>query len=210
MRLEEAAMIAGAFLDNWRFEMNDNNSKLRILLFDRVMPIAYVEMIAGALVAVCPTLFMILNIKLFTTERGGLTDPGIGMLIAATVLFFVGFAFFAGGNYMRSLCQHGFLAERDGRVYTFSLNSKRVTDGSIPRIGTVGKIVNSAIHMSNTAKYNERIDALKESSEFYDTVNQALDDNYSFLFAIRDINAKGYTSFEKKALLKEYNRLNNR
>lgn len=188
--------------------MNENNSQLKILLFDRVMPLAYIEMIVGGLAAVCPTLYMILNIKQFTTDKGGLTDTGIVMLVAATVLFFVGLAFFAGGSYLRSLCMHGFLAARDGRVYTFSLNSKRVSEDKIPQIGTVGKAINSAIYMNNTAKYNEQMDALKESSELYDTVNQALDENYSFLYAIRDIEAKGYTSFEKKALRKEYSRLN--
>ena len=183
------------------------NNKLKILLFDRVMPIAYIEMVFGAALTVLPTLYMILNIKLFTTSRGSLTDGGIVMLIAATVSFFVGLAFFAGGSYMRSLCIHGFLAVRDGHVYTFSLNSKRVNEDTIPRIGTIGKAVNSAIYMSNRAKYNEQIDALKESTQLYETVNQALDESYSFLFAIRDINAKGYTSFEKKALQKEYTRL---
>ena len=82
-----------------------------------------------------------------------------------------------------------------------------MNEDTIPRIGTIGKAVNSAIYMSNRAKYNEQIDALKESTQLYETVNQALDENYSFLFAIRDINAKGYTSFEKQALQKEYTRL---
>ena len=182
-------------------------SNLKVLLFDRVMPIAYIEMIAGAAMAVLPTLYMILNISLFTTSKGALSDLGIVMIIVATVLFFVGLAFFAGGSYISSLCKHGFLAARDGKVYTFSLNSNRTAENKIPGIGTVGKAVNSAIYVSNKAKYNEQMDALKESSELYETVNKALDEHYSFLYAIRDINAKGYTSFEKKALLREYARL---
>ncbi len=68
-------------------------SNLKVLLFDRVMPIAYIEMIAGAAMAVLPTLYMILNISLFTTSKGALSDLGIVMIIVATVLFFVGLAF---------------------------------------------------------------------------------------------------------------------
>lgn len=186
---------------------NFMKSNLKVLLFDRVMPIAYIEMIAGAAMAVLPTLYMILNISLFTTSKGALSDLGIVMIIVATVLFFVGLAFFAGGSYMSSLCKHGFLAARDGKVYTFSLNSNRTAENKILGVGTVGKAINSAIYVSNVAKYNEQMDALKESSELYETVNKALDEHYSFLYAIRDINAKGYTSFEKKALLREYARL---
>lgn len=188
----------------------DNKDNLRIYLFDRVVPIAYIEMVIGLIVAIVPTVYMIINISSFTNERGSLTDAGIAMLIAAVVLFWGGIVVLATGNYKRAVCEHGFLAERDGHVYAFSLNTKRLKDGNIPAIGKVGKVINSINAMDNNAYYTKKMDDLRNSTELYDEVNQALDDNYSYLYFFRDIKSSKYTCIERKAFDVEYKRLSGR
>lgn len=195
------------------FENRDDNKSdhdsLKIYLFDRVVPIAYIEMILGGIIAVFPTVFMILNIKMFTKSTGALTDGGIAMLIAVTVLFWGGLLVFSTGNYKRGVCEHGFLAERNGHIYAFSMNLNRLKDGNIPAFGKIGKVINGFNSMDNNAFYTKKMDELKKSPELYDEVNEALDNNYSYLYSFRDIHSKKFTAIERKAFISEYNRLKN-
>ena len=187
--------------------MEKEKDSLKIYLFDRVMPIAYVEMVAGLIIAAAPTIILLTNIPMFQDSKGGLNDAGIIMMIAATVLFFVGILITGTGNYKRNLCKHGFLAERDGHVYAFSLNTQRLKDGKTLGVTKVGKLANSINAMDNKAYYTQKMDLLKKSSTFYDEVNKILDDNYSHLYAFKDIKSEKFTSVERKVLSSEYNRL---
>ena len=186
--------------------MENNNDSLKIYLFDRVMPIAYVEIVLGLIMVIAPTAIMFINKKVFMVERG-LTDPGIAMLIVAIVLFWVGVLVIAAGSYKKGVCEHGFLAERDGHVYAFSLNAQRIKDGNIIPIGKISKIINGINAMGNRAYYTKKLDELKNSPELYEEVNKILDDSYSFLYFFRDINSNKFTSVERKSFKKEYKRL---
>ena len=130
------------------------------------------------------------------------------------MLFVVGFlglfgliVMFAGFGKINQT-KHGFLAERDGNVYFFSLNSDRIKETRItPGVGNVSKIVNGISYIAAVSGYHEQMDAEKESAQIYSDVNKWLDDNYSYLYSIRDLNSNKYTKVEKAIYLNEYKRL---
>lgn len=185
----------------------NNNEDLKIYICDRVMPIAYIEMTIGLIAAVVPTAILLIFKSLFFTKKGGLTDGGIVMLVAATILFWVGIAVIAAGNYKRGVCEHGFFAERDGHVYVFSINPARISEGNTIGFGTVGKLYNSFNQINNSAYYTDKIDSLRQSKELLDEVNKILDDNYSSLYSFRDLQTAKYTRIERFAFTNEYKRL---
>lgn len=61
--------------------------------------------------------------------------------------------------------------------------------------------------MIDKSNYNRKIDSLIQLPELYDEVNKALDENYSFLFAIRDLESSKYTKSERKAFYNELKHL---
>lgn len=184
------------------------NDSLKIYVSDRVMPIAYIEMVIGLMFAVIPTACFLFFKEYLFTEKDGLTFTGVELLVVATVLLFVGFAVIGSGNYKRGVCLHGFFAERDGHVYAFSINPDRISEGNLHGAGTISKLINGFNQMNNKAYYTERMDNLRKSTDdLYNEVNSILDNHYSSLYSYRDIDSSKFTVIERKALRDEYERL---
>ena len=187
--------------------MEDKN--LKLYFFDRVPPASYVEILVGILITAVPmTIFMLNKDALYTGSHGSLSDFGILILIVASFLSLFGLIIMFAGFGKISQTKHGFLAERDGHIYFFSLSSDRLKETRITSgIGNISKIINAVSYISAVSGYNKQMDKEKESAQIYSDVNKWLDDNYSYLYSIRDLNSNEYTKVERAIYLNEYKRL---
>lgn len=187
--------------------MEDKN--LKLYFFDRVPPASYVEILVGILITAVPmTIFMLNKDALSTGSHGSLSDFGILILIVASFLSLFGLIIMFAGFGKISQTKHGFLAERDGHIYFFSLSSDRLKETRITSgVGNISKIINAVSYISAVSGYNKQMDKEKESAQIYSDVNKWLDDNYSYLYSIRDLNSNEYTKVERAIYLNEYKRL---
>ncbi len=187
--------------------MEDKN--LKLYFFDRVPPASYVEILVGILITAVPmTIFMLNKDALYTGSHGSLSDFGILILIVASFLSLFGLIIMFAGFGKISQTKHGFLAERDGHIYFFSLSSDRLKETRITSgFGNISKIINAVSYISAVSGYNKQMDKEKESAQIYSDVNKWLDDNYSYLYSIRDLNSNEYTKVERAIYLNEYKRL---
>lgn len=187
--------------------MEDKN--LKLYFFDRVPPASYVEILVGILITAVPmTIFMLNKDALYTGSHGSLSDFGILILIVASFLSLFGLIIMFAGFGKISQTKHGFLAERDGHIYFFSLSSDRLKETRITSgVGNISKIINAVSYISAVSGYNKQMDKEKESAQIYSDVNKWLDDNHSYLYSIRDLNSNEYTKVERAIYLNEYKRL---
>ena len=187
--------------------MEDKN--LKLYFFDRVPPASYVEILVGILITAVPMTIFMLNIAaLRTGSHGSLSDFGILILIVASFLSLFGLIIMFAGFGKISQTKHGFLAERDGHIYFFSLSSDRIKETRVTSgVGNISKIINAVSYISAVSRYNKQMDKEKESAQIYSDVNKWLDDNYSYLYSIRDLNSNEGTKVERAIYLNEYKRL---
>lgn len=187
--------------------MEDKN--LKLYFFDRIPPASYVEILVGILITAVPMTIFMLNIAaLRTGSHGSLSDFGILILIVASFLSLFGLIIMFAGFGKISQTKHGFLAERDGHIYFFSLSSDRIKETRVTSgVGNISKIINAVSYISAVSRYNKQMDKEKESAQIYSDVNKWLDDNYSYLYSIRDLNSNEGTKVERAIYLNEYKRL---
>ena len=187
--------------------MGDKN--LKLYFFDRIPPASYVEILVGILITAVPMTIFMLNIDaLRTGSHGSLSDFGILILIVASFLSLFGLIIMFAGFGKISQTKHGFLAERDGHIYFFSLSSDRIKETRVTSgVGNISKIINAVSYISAVSRYNKQMDKEKESAQIYSDVNKWLDDNYSYLYSIRDLNSNEGTKVERAIYLNEYKRL---
>ena len=185
--------------------MSENKKDLKVYFFKNVPDSLGMIALTGILLFIGGIAAFVINNKSLTDSHGGLTNVGIIVLIIVTVLGLGGLivAFRCIG--LSNNFAHGFMAERDGHVYVFTINPQRLKDGNaVPNIGRIGRAVNGVLQMQTVNNYYKQMDEDKESIDFYNDVNTWLDENYSFFYRIRDLESNDFSKYEKSLYLKAY------
>ena len=188
--------------------MNENKNDLKVYFFEKVPDSLGMIALTGIFLFVGGIIAFLANNKALTDNHGDLTNIGIIALITVTVVGLGGLIVAFRCIALSDNFAHGFMAERDGHAYVFTINPQRLKDGSrVPNIGKIGKAVNGVIKMQTVNNYYKQMDEDKESMDFYNEVNTWLDENYSFFYRIRDLESNEFSKYEKKLFMKEFNQI---
>ena len=189
---------------------NNSHDSLRLYFFDRELPMAGKLSGFGWGCIIVTIICVLCVVQMNQSNRGysvySVYDPLF--VVVATITFWVGIIFLYMAASVKEIGRKAFFAVRDERVYLISISSNKINTPNHIELTKIDKLIHSIQDMQAAQYYAQLAAEAIASNELYENVNDWLDKGNSELFVIDDlVTTKRFSPSEKKALLKEYERL---